>query len=181
MYLTHEQEEAIVKRFDHYVRFAVYRFKCRNNSRNDNAEDLYQEAMLVLTQSLRKAASMEEWRPPMRDMVNAMCRYTLTEQVVSVPKRTSDYTGRINSVSSKVELDAADFEESGRVYTEDQVLFKASLGNFVASLLPEDRLILRLKLEGQSNRQIGMRFGLSDVKMTRRLKRLHEQYRLYAA
>jgi len=181
MYLTPEQEEALVKKYDKYVRYAVYRFKCRNNSRNSNTEDLYQEAMIVLTESFRKAESMESWRMPARDMVNAMCRYTVGEQVVSLPKRTSDYTQRISTVSSKAQLEALDFDDSHLVDTEDQVLFRVSLADFMANLLPEDRLILRLKMSGESNRAIGMRFGLSDVKMTRRIKRLREWYQEYAA
>lgn len=181
MQLTPEQKDALVRRYDKLVCSIVWRFKRRNNSQLDNWQDLYQEAMLVLFEHIARAETLDHFRAPIRDMVNAMCRYTLSEQVVSVPRRTTDYSNRVNTVSKSVTIDTLDYEEIPRDNMEDILTEKAMISSFLASVSPQDRAIVRMRMRGIRNRDIGKRLGLSDVAMTRRLKRIRDAYLAYAA
>ena len=181
MVLSKVQEEALVKKYDRLVWYIVHRFKRRNNSKLANEEDLYQECMLVLIQHLRSTESLENYNPPIRDMINAMCRYTLGEQVVFVPKRTSDYTDRINTVYKAVDYSFVDLDEDKRENTTENVVMHMFFRDFISSLSGQDLEIVRLKLDGYRNREVAQKLGISDVNVTRKLKRIRVQYDLYAA
>lgn len=181
MYLTTEQEEAIVKKYTRLVWSVVHRFKKRNSSYLSNQEDLYQEAMLVLIRHIRKSESLEGYQPPIRDMINAMCIHTLGEQVVSVPKRTSDYTKRINSISKAVDYSLLDSNEDEKRDSTEEAICSAIFHTFLSSLSDLDKQIVQMKLSGFRNTEVARRCGLSDVNVTRRLKRLRGQYEYFAA
>lgn len=181
MVLTQTQEEALVEKYDRLVWSIVHRFKRRNNTNRNNLEDLYQESMLVLIDSLRNCTSLEEYRPPIRDMINAMCRYTLGEQVVVVPRRTSDYRKRMDTIPKAVDFSVLDYEEDMRVeFTVDSDA-KVAFNSFLSSLPDVDQQIINLKLDGKKNCVIAKMFGMSNAGVTRRLHAIREQYAVYAA
>ena len=182
MYLTPEQEEFYVRKYDRLVWSVVHHFRNRNAFQDsDNRDDLYQECMYVLVLSLRKAPTMEGYRPPILDMINAMCRFTLLQLAASYPKRTSDYKKRISETRCPMDMDAlesvAGDSDKGFDETELAMVFR----NFMESLTPRERLYVRLKLLGSTNRDIGRRFGVSDVGMTRQMARIHQKYNQCAA
>ena len=181
MTLTPGQQEQLINQYDPLVRALVCRFKKRNGSMLFNKDDLYQEAMLVLFESIGKRSSLEGYRPPVRDMINAMCRYTLGEQVVSVPKRTSDYSRRISTVARAVDLSLADDPAEILCDSLDNIVSAVHIEEFISILPSQDRQILRLKLKGLKNREVARRIGISDVKVNRRLRRLRQIYIRYAA
>ena len=49
------------------------------------------------------------------------------------------------------------------------------------NLSAQDRRIIQMKLEGKRNREVAQAFGVTDVVITRTLKRLRKNYPLEAA
>lgn len=181
MNLSKDQEEALVKKYDRLVWSTVHRFKRRNNSELNNYEDLYQECMLVLFNSIRKAPTLDGFRPPIRDMVHAMCEYTLGEQVAKVPIRTSDYSRRIEKVAKSVPYENIDLSEEIRSDATEGILCSTLFSAFLASLTGQDAKIIRMKLHGSRNREVAKALGTTDLIICRSLKRLRLQYAAFAA
>lgn len=182
MQFTPEQEENLVKQYDKLIRRVVNRFKLRSNYTVVSREDLYQECMLVFIAHIRKAQNESQLgRIPFRDMVNAMCRYTLMEQNVSVPIRTTDYRKRMSSMKGSATLEEADWEMDPISFCEENVVTTVAFSSFMNSLSDQDRQIVKMKMHGFRNKEVSKALGLTDVIITRRLKRIRTQYALTAA
>lgn len=182
MLFTETQEEQLIHQYDKLIWSVVHRFKRRMGGYHNNLEDLYQEAVLVFIQHIRSCKTEEEIKcVPIRDMVNAMCRFVLGEQVVSVPKRTTSFSQVIGSVSTKVDYTEIDLDETKRDLSMDNVVQQMDFTHFISSLPPSDRRVVLMKANGYRNREIAQRLGVTDVVVTRTLKKIKNQYLAYAA
>ncbi len=185
MKLTKNQEEQLLMQYDRLIWNIVHRFRRRRHdvfSTYDDREDLHSECVLVFLQHIRSCETMDDIRKiPTRDMIHAMCICVLGEQVCSYPKRTTNYRQIMESVAGKADISKLEWDESQMYEPLDDTLDEIAFKNFFASLPEDDQKIIVMKLKGSRNREIARDLGVTDVVMTRALKRLQNFYRVHAA
>ena len=184
MVFTHQQEEELLRQYNKLIWRTVHRFQRRASyNTSNNADDLYQEAAIVFVLHLRKAKDMDEVQNhiPIRDMINAMSRFVLRDQVISYPKRTTEFRHTMQSMPRRSEYTDVDLDSNSWVTSIDDTLEKIAMDEFLASLSPVDRSILSMKCRGMDNRAIGKLVGENDLQIHRHIKRLRKQYAAYAA
>lgn len=181
MYLTPQQEREAVERYDKLVRSVVYNFRKRISASLDNYDDMYQECMLVLLESIRKYPYTTGYRPPIKDMIHALCHYTLGEQILSYPKRTNSYKRVINSASTKVDYKVVDTNALFASNTIQDCEDRIACREFLDTLTPEERMLVHLKLEGGTNRYAARISGLPEMTVSRRIKGVYEKYKKFIA
>ncbi len=182
MELTAYQEEALVRQYDKVVWQTVHRFSRKMNGGYKNKEDLHSECMIVLIQHFRSCESMEQIRKiPFRDMIHAMCNYVLGEQAVAYPKRTTNFKHVIDAADAKVEFTEGHLEKSFRQDPIGDSVDRIAFGEYVDTLSPQDQKIIAMKLRNYKNREIAETLGMTDVMVTRSLRRLLKRYEVYRA
>lgn len=183
MVFTKQQEEQLFKDYEKKLWCTVHRFSRRMSKFRCNQEDLFQECALVFLQFIRKAKNMEEIRNkfPYRDMINAMCRFCMSEQTLSCPLRTTDFTRRIKNMPETKEYEAVDLDESMRDRSIDSLLDTITFQGFLSSVSKEERDILILKSKGLINREVARQLNYSDLQVCRKVRALKKQYLAYAA
>lgn len=182
MNLTSCQEEQLIQQYDRLLWSIVHRFKRRNYGGYDNREDLHSECVIVLLRHIRSCETMNDVkRIPIRDMINAMCRFVLGEQAVTYPQRTTDFSKIIKKAPHKTDYIAVDRDSGQRRESLDDALDEIAFRDYLSTLSAQDRRIIQMKLEGKRNRDVAQAFGVTDVVITRTLKRLRKNYPLEAA
>lgn len=177
MTLTSYQEAELMQKYDKVVWKIVHRFKRTAASTNwNNKDDLYQEGMMVLLRHIRKAENQEELdKLPVMDIWNAMVRHVMGEQVVSIPKRTTDYRKSIAAIAETIEygeLETA--EDSGNEIGEAEE--RIAMEQFANSLPELDRNIVLLKMKGHNQAEVSKILGVPPCKVTRHLRKIQEIY-----
>lgn len=182
MELTSCQEEQLIQQYDRLLWSIVHRFKRRKHDGYQNKEDLHSECVLVFLQHIRSCETMDDVRKvPIRDMINAMCRFVLGEQALSYPRRTSNFRQVMESAASKADYTEIDKDERLRYEPLNDALDEISFKDFYAALPPVDQKIISMKLKGHRNCEIASDLGVSNVAMTRAIQCLKKFYRLRAA
>lgn len=183
MNLTKQQEEQLFQQYEKAIWRVVHHFQWRMSKLRCNRDDLFQESALVFLDFVRKAENEDSLKTnfPFRDMVNAMCRYALGDQLLSYPKRTTDFTKIITSTPEKHQYEDVDLDETMRAQTAETIVDLMTIRDFLATLSEEDREIVTLKAKGLRNRDVGKRLHYTDVQMTRKMKSIKEQYLAYVA
>lgn len=182
MTLTPQQEEEFILSHKKMVWYIVWRFKSRHaGTANLSNQDLFQECMLPLVAHMKNAKSERELNHsiPVRDMVNAMCRFVLRNQAVSYPKRTSSFKKTIQSAPASVSIDEMDFVWAPS--SAENVNFAIDYEQFKQTLSPSAANILHLRESGMTNREIAQTLNISDAAVTQSLKRTLEKYNKYAS
>ena len=179
MVLTAAEKEKYCKKYSLVLWKTVHHFKKRIATDVANKEDLYQECVVVLLDHASNARNLSELhRIPIRDMINAMCRYILGNQAVSYPTtRTSDFSRTLKRASGSVELSVLDREITD--CSIDEILQLIDFEAFAKSLTDEESSILTLKRKNYTNREVARTLGSTDVIVTRRLKRMRHIYEAY--
>lgn len=184
MILTREQEAQYVVKYERMIWEIVHKFKRRTMAQKDNKDDLFQEAVIVFVKYLRKCESEEEIGKniPVRDMINVMCRFNIGEQVLSYPKRTSYYRAKgTEDIVHAVDYTELDRDDRYLDMTIDQSIENMTMKSFLSSLSAKEREIARLKQAGLKNREIAKRLGITDVDITRTLKRMRANYQNFVS
>ena len=182
MELTTYQEEQLIQQYDRLLWSVVHRFKRRKHDGYQNKEDLHSECVLVFLKHIRSCETMDDvQKVPIRDMINAMCRFVLGEQALSYPKRTSNFRQVMESAASKVDYTEVDKDESLRYEPLNDTLDEIAFKDFYAALSPMEQKIVVMKLEGHKNREIARDLGVTDVMMTRAIQKMRKFYELRAA
>ncbi len=180
MKLTSLQEEQLIQQYDRYIWSMVHRFgrrKTRGNEFQNDKNDLYQECVMVFLKHIRSCETMEEInKVPSFDMLHAMCQFSLRNNVVTYPKRTSNFRHIMDNVARKVDYDEVDLDENQRSEPLNDALDVISFKDFYAALSSGEQKIVTLKLRGYSNREIAQKLGLTDVAVCRALKRMRNAY-----
>lgn len=178
MKLTKQQEEQLLIRFDKALWKIVYDFKRKTNEKFYNADDLHSECVIVFIKYIRSCSSMSDIeRVPVRDMVNAMCRALLDEQILSYPKRTTNFSKVIKNLPRRKNVD--DLCESVQMTTDpwDEVIENLAFQSFRDQLQGREKQIINLRMEGLNNREIAAMLGTNAPMITRTLQRLSKTYK----
>lgn len=184
MVLTTEQETYYLKKYEALIWSTVNGFKRRTTAQRDNKDDLFQEASIVFIKYLRSCESENDIGSniPIRDMINAMCRVNLCEQVLSYPKRTTYYRAKgTEDIVHAVDYSDLDRDERYLDMTIDQSIENMTIQSFVSSLSDDEKEIVALKGMGYKNREIARQLGISDVNVTRSLNRMKNQYKKFVS
>ena len=182
MKLTSYQEEQLIQQYDRLLWSVVHRFKRRHYQGYDNKEDLHSECVLVFVRHIRSCETMDEvQKVPIRDMINAMCRFTLGEQALTYPQRTTNFSEVMETAAHKIDYSAVDMDEKKRFEPIGNALDEIAFRDFFRGLSAVDRKIVKMKLDGMRNCEVARDLGVTDVIITRTLKRLRKSYMDYAA
>ena len=181
MYLTSSQEEQLIQQYDKVLWSVVHRFKRKMRGGYNNQEDLHSECVLVFIKHIRSCETMEEiHKIPVLNMINAMCNFVLGEQALSYPKRTANFRAVMENVSVKVEYSEAHFAQEHASDPLGDSVDRIFFSEYLDTLSNQDRQIIAMKLRGCRNREAASALGMSDVAMTRALKRLRKHYEAMA-
>lgn len=182
MNLTPCQEEQLIQQYDRLLWSIVHRFKRRSYNGYENKEDLHSECVLVFIRHIRSCDTMDDvQKVPIRDMINAMCRFVLGEQTLTYPQRTTDFSHVMKKVAHKTDYSAVDRDSSQRYEPMNDALDEVAFRDYLSSLSEEEKQMIQMKLEGKRNRELAQAFGVTDVIVTRTLKRLRNSYPFEAA
>ncbi len=177
MEFTACQKEALFQQYDKLVWQVVHRFSRRMHGGYHNKEDLHSECWVVLYQYLSACQTPEEMqKTPIRDMINAMCVYTLGEQAVSYPKRTTNFKAVIDSANGKADVLEGHVDDASTRDPIGDAIDRIAFNEYVSTLSPTEQRIVSMKLGAYRNREIAKALGLSDVEMTRTLQRILKRY-----
>lgn len=180
MKLTTKQEEELLNHYDKLLWSVVHRFRRKHYQGYNNRDDLHSECVLVFIKHIRACKDWEEIsRVPILDMVHAMCLYVLSEQALTYPKRTAIFRQVMDEAKGTAPNTENEKEDSYEPCNDalDVIAFR----DFFAKLPLEDKKIVVMKLRGCKNRQIAAKLGVSDVRVTRMIKKLRCFYQVSAA
>lgn len=178
MDLSQQQEEQLLNHYDNLLWKIVHQFKKTAYTKN-NAEDLHSECVLVFIQHIRSCSTMEGIKKiPFRDMRNAMCRFVISEQALTYPKRTTDFGKVTHRVPEKIDWAAVEYAVPSpfRQNPLNTVMERVAFESFINALPPKDRRYVQMKLAGMSNTEIAKALGVNNVMVTRTLQRLCKAY-----
>lgn len=177
MELSRENEAKLMKQYEKMIWKTVHTFN--HHVWHSLSEDMFQEASIVFLQHIRKAEDMAELRRfPTMDIWNRLCRVVIAYQPVSFPERTSDFTQKAASTTALPFDKLVDMAESK---TEDDLVAKITIEDFLATLPERDREILKMRANGEVNNDIASRFGLTPGGVTHLVQRTAKKYYEYAA
>lgn len=177
MKLTNGQEATLLRQYDPLLRSFVYDFHFKGGSRGvDNTEDLIQEARLEFIRHLRRISDPSEIALCRFQVLGALCDYCRAMALVKIPKYCFSQTLR---ELQREEGDATSIMEE-RETTDDDALFNLELDDFLKSLPPEERIVVRMKLDGYTSREIiPVVKAKGEPQMSRLLSRIRKKARAY--
>ena len=169
-----QEKQETIERNAVFLKITVSKFMSRCSQTNRTGvisrEDLLQEVTLCFLAEVERYGE-ETARKHSRTLFNAMYKAVMGAYPLSVPKRTSGFK---KLTKTPLWLDC--WEDMGeRIRTGDpstRIIDRISLYERLEELSEGDKQIVRWRLEGLSQREIGKRMGLSDVQMCREMKRI---------
>lgn len=183
MNLSPSQEDQLFRSCINLVWSAVHQFRRRNDKNYSAcAEDLFQEASIVMLEHIRRSPDMETARKaPLLDMTNAMCRYLMEMNVVHIPKRTTDFSKTISHpVDTSIMFDGLDYFAKEGSSAED-IETQADFDIFLGTLSKAERILVQQKMNGATTRDAGRAAGYGDATAMRVLQRVRKKYAAFAA
>lgn len=139
-------------------------------------QDLFQEAAIAYINYIRKAQTEEDLKIfPSMDILHAMCLYTLSIQPLSHPKRTEDFKKHLTD--KNVPLYEADANAENARTVIDDALDEIVFRDFVAKQTDMNTKIVGLRMEDYAIKEVAGTIGINESNVSRRLKRMLENYR----
>ena len=169
-----QQQQETIERNAAFLKITVSKFmrKCSQKNRTGviSREDLIQEVTLCFLSEVERYGE-EIAKTHGRTLFNSMYKAVMGAYPLSVPKRTNGF----KKITEKhLKLDR--WEDMGeRIRIEDpssRIIDRMAFQERLEELNEGDRQIIRWRLDGLSQREIGKRMGLSDVQMHREMKRI---------
>lgn len=172
--MTAQQQQETIERNEAFLKITVSKFMSRCSQKNRtgvlNREDLMQEVTLCFLAEAERYGE-ETARTHGRTLFQSMYRAVMGAYPLSVPKRTSSFK---QLTKAPLWLDRWE-DMAGRIRTGDpssRIIDRISIQERLEELSEGDRQIIRWRLEGLSQREIGKRIGLTDAQMCREMKRI---------
>lgn len=132
-----------------------------------------QEARLALWERLREAASPEDAERYYHNIHRALYGHVRRMAPIHCPEKR--FAAVIRTVHT-APLECLVSVQTGQQF-EDDLASKLDARRFLESLEPAERLVLRMKLDGCSQREIASRTGVgSESSVSRLMKRVREKY-----
>ena len=167
--MTNLTELDILTSYDPMIRKTVYNFMRRCSVQTMSAEDLLQEARLAFLQHIRTHEPRDYGRCRLT-ILHALCDAVLRQYPLSMPRAV------YLSKEKRAPLCIADFNKAEEAFALDDGCEAVDLMNeimeAVESLPQEAMELVKLKLNGYSNREAARQLGMTDVRVSRMLKRI---------
>lgn len=198
MVLSYEEELKIVKNYEQIAWRTVRRFM-KSGTVLCDLEDLHSECMVVLIEHLRSVKRKEDiYRLQVMDLVNAMSRYLMKKQMLSVGVRTTSMHKLIDAMPKSTTMDVAatrgevkmvsrepirvNFTESEVYYSgliEDTVPTIIDYRDFCDGLDEREKFILKQRQEGNFDKEIAVKLGVSPRRVGAIADRVRDRYKKY--
>lgn len=169
-----QQQQETIERNETFLKITVSKFmrKCSQKNRTGviSREDLMQEVTLCFLSEVERYGE-EAAKTHGRTLFNSMYRAVMGAYPLSVPKRTNGFK---KITARGIWIDRWE-DMSERIRTGDpssRIIDRIAIQERLEELSEGDKQIVRWRLEGLSQREIGKRIGLSDVQMFREMKRI---------
>ena len=169
-----EQAREIMERNEAFLKATVYQFmrKCSERNRTGvvSREDLMQEVSFCFLAEVERYGE-EAARAHKLTLFHAMYQAVMGAYPLSVPRRS----GTFKTITDKhlwVEPWEAMADKIKTSDTTNRILDRLELRGWLNALSDTDKQIIRWRLEGVSQREIGQRLGLTSVQTCRRMKRI---------
>lgn len=177
------QEEA--KLMDDYSKICwklVHRFSQNKGSSIFDMDDLYQECMLALVKHMHKCEEKSQLRRiQIMDLVNAMARFVLKNQVVRLDANRTDKIKQIlANVAKKQSVDLLKEDDLCKDPIE-ALISRMDYELFEAVLSPMEREVLRKRGEGFKGREIASALGCSHQCVFGCMSRAKHKYEAFAS
>ena len=183
MFLSPERETDLIQSNMQKIYRAVDNFtaRCEKVVLRIPYEDFVQEACLAYVEHIRRCKSEKDIDVfPWYDILNALDRYVLSCQPMSVPVRTSSFDDIVRTMPLTVSYEGhltndAEVDGMSKHWVDDKdtmmdlEIFRDSLPDYA------DR-IFAMKLSGLSSRKIAAQLGVTESLISKRLKNYREQY-----
>lgn len=156
MNLSTYQENEYLQSKTNLIHRVINKFLAKASRSGLDRDDLFQECSIVLLLALRKAESIEylDSHFPFLDMVNAMSKYVLGQQTLSYPKRTSSLKEFAKTFQAPEDIAIVDAEIAKSTDDFKDADTRIDVERYAASLPPQEREILSMRLDGYGNTQI---------------------------
>lgn len=182
MQLSQEQEQRLIDEYqDVLARFAAGFCAKYNGGTRIDLDDALQECIIVFLGHLRAVDSVDHILPiPFRDMHHALCVHALGCLPLSVPRRTTNFTGVINTVQTASSLE--DMMEEGFDMTGGyaggyaEVEERESFARFLSDLSDDDCRIVFGMMEAHHASDASKALGIHKSTLSRRLAKLKDKY-----
>lgn len=137
-------------------------------------DDLMQEARLAFLIHLRKIASIDEILWCGKDILAAIWGYWRSMAVVHTSKN------RFRTVISKLYRVDGSWEYPEHCISDAEVIFATEYRDFLSTLTPSEQIIVQMKLDGCTGREIMPVLHLSsESQMSRLLQGVRKKTRAY--
>lgn len=163
--------------YEPYLRKIVYELRSRGGLPGvDDLEDLMQEARVEFLVHLRKIPDQTDILKCRYNIIGALCTYWRSMAQIRIPKNV------YHKVIREVQCVSLDGECRENLEGGENPSEEAEVLDFLSSLTPEERVIIRMKLAGYKSREIMPVLHVSrEPQMSRMLGRVRNKARTYFA
>ena len=181
--LSRIEEEKLLSDYSRIAWKLVHRFSDGRGSSIFSQEDLYQECMLVLVKHMNKCETKKELRfIQTMDLINAMTRFVLKNQVVRIDHNRTDQTKQILAgAAKKVALTC--MEDALYHDFENELIEKITFDQFIDQkiLRPLEKMTLLKMQEGYTVEEISRESGRSHQTVSYARKSAKKKYDEFVA
>lgn len=182
MQLSQEQEQRLIDEYQETLECFAASFCAKyNGGTRIDMDDAVQECIIVLLAHIRSVDSADHILPlPFRDMHHALCVHALGYLPLTVPRRTTNFSGVINTVQTANSLE--DMIEDGFDVTGgcaggyEEVDEMESFARFLDDLSDENRRIVQCMMRTKHASAASQVLGIHKSTLSRRLAKLKEKY-----
>jgi len=167
--MTGQKEMEILTGYEPMLKNIVYNFMRRCSEQTMSTEDLMQEARLAFLQHIRTHRP-EDYRRCRLTILHALCDAVLKHYPVSIPRGVFFGEDRQGQRWAAASLEEAQYIARDGGY--DASDFAARIMWTVEQFPKEAMKLVKLKMEGYSNREAAQELGLTDVQVSRTLSRI---------
>lgn len=185
MVLSPEKESELIADNMKKIYRAVDNFMARCDSKNSavqlSYDDCVQEVSIAFLEYIRRCETEEQLKKfPWYDAINALSVHVLRSQPFKVPLKTAKFSKTLHSIPPTVSYEVMvenGIEPDGM--SKHWVADKETELDFCTFMDSQDEMMQRIvsmRLYGLSQRKIGAQYGISDVTVMKKIKKLKEDY-----
>lgn len=171
---TQENEQRTLAEYDNMLWGFVHQFLRRCKSPSVYAEDLIQEARMAFLSFIRTHKAEELYQCRLT-ILHALCDAVKRCYPISMPRGVFLDRGKRNSYHFSDIDELPEVMDGGNSYESIELMNQ--IREISDTLSDKTHELVRLKLQGYSNREAARQLGISDAAVSRRLKQIRQRLR----